>query len=109
MCVFQGGGGTLTLEGSAWLEVTYPIQTGRDLTIRSGVQSFRASLLVHVCRMSCMLVLSWLTRTCACMHALTLRHLLFCLVRACPNIRPCTGNGDTRDYCTYGIAQTFPL
>ncbi|EIE27156.1 kinase-like protein [Coccomyxa subellipsoidea C-169] len=30
-----GGGGTLTLEGSAWLEVTYPIQTGRDLTIRS--------------------------------------------------------------------------
>ncbi len=37
---FQGGGGTLTLEGTAWLEVTYPIQTGRDLTIRSGVQSF---------------------------------------------------------------------
>ena len=51
MYVFlQGGGGTLTLEGSDWTDVTYVIEAGRDLTIRSGASiSVTAALLVQKC------------------------------------------------------------
>lgn len=36
----QIGGGTLILQGSDWVDVTYSVEAGRDLTIRSGVDPF---------------------------------------------------------------------
>lgn len=38
----QGGGGTVILQGADWVDNTYVIQAGRDLTIRSGADSCTA-------------------------------------------------------------------